>query len=159
MVLASILSQIKQILVHELCTSASVEYGVVSSQFYRFLRVNRVAQQSFSELKWQAELVKVSIQSFSWIDPEVFFKKGKDFCLMFPPLEVPKSLFWGLLNPGWGVWQSPLFPQKIMLHEVLLVFLPLLFPSSVFSWFFIIASYSFSFGFLCHLLNFCVLLS
>jgi hypothetical protein len=65
MVLASILSQIKQILVHELCTSASVEYGVVSSQFYRFLRVNRVAQQSFSELKWQAELVKVSIQSFS----------------------------------------------------------------------------------------------
>jgi hypothetical protein len=65
MVLASILSQIKQILVHELCTSASVEYGVVSSQFYTFLRVSRVAQQSFSELKWQAELVEVSIQSFS----------------------------------------------------------------------------------------------
>jgi hypothetical protein len=65
MVLASILSQIMQILVTEPCTSASVEYGVVSSQFYRFLRVNRVAQQIFSELKWQAELVKLSLQSFS----------------------------------------------------------------------------------------------
>jgi len=158
MVLASILSQIMQILVTEPCTSASVEYGVVSSQFYRFLRVNRVAQQIFSELKWQAELVKLSLQSFSWIDPEVFFFKGKDFCLMFPPLEVPKSLFWVLLNPGRGVWQSPLFPQKIMLHEVL-VFPPLLFPCLGFSWFFIFASHSFSFGFFCHLLSFCVLLS
>jgi hypothetical protein len=67
------LSQIMQILVHELCNSASVEYGVVSSQFYRFLRDNRVAQQSFSELKWQAELVNVSLQSFSLELTQSFF--------------------------------------------------------------------------------------
>jgi hypothetical protein len=73
MVLPSILSQIMQILVHELCTSASVEYGVVSSQFYRFLRVNRKSQQSFSELNWQAELVKVSLQSFSLELTQRFF--------------------------------------------------------------------------------------